>query len=244
MLIPCRISSPAILLMLSNMNMLLLSIDRALTVKWTFLYSGSVNSKQVHYIIVIPWMVTLLYFVILFCLTKIYPTYKQANAVMYISFTVVAVIGFIILIVSTYFIHEGARNQLIAISSSRVEQSGDVKQKERHLKYRECRLAFICIGIVVKFIIFWLPKVISMIYHYQQGKVKYRGLSIASCYLVLVNSICDPVIYVYMSKDIKKQIRHLFCKKQMRTPPAIIDTTCTVRLDLLSLSRSNVNLIV
>ena len=199
-----------IFIMLIILNVIILSIDRLLAVIWTFHYLASVKSIHVNIVLFGPWMFGIIYFLTLLTVCRITEVREIASELLFISFDILIIFGFLILVVSNSFIFKEARTQLIAISRTNVSTMDEPKEKEKKLKQRECRLALINIGIVVKFMMLWFPMIITMIYHQIYDEILSKLLVFTAYGLVLFNCICDPVMYVYLSKDIKKAVLRLF----------------------------------
>ena len=205
-----------VLILLSVMNMILLSGDRLYTVKWTFRYFDSVRSRQVHTAIILPWIISVIYLVTLITLLQFGDEKFQniVQHVMYISFDAIALIGFLTLVVASSFTYNEARRHLVRISSTNIAVANSSKQRKKNLRFREIRLALINIGLVIKFMVFWLPTIAMMTYHLIWKETTSEFVQNLSFHLVLINCLCDPTIYVLLSQDIRIVIQNVICKKQ------------------------------
>lgn len=203
-----------VLILLSVMNMILLSGDRLYAVKWTFRYLDSTTSKQIHTAIVLPWIISLIYFTILIALLHVGNEHIKdiVHHVIYITFDIFAVLGFLTLTVSSTVIYREARIQLVRIAKTSVSVSvlsPGSKPKEKQLRLRELRLALINIGLVIKFVVFWLPTLATMTYHLIWEAKTSKFVEYLSFHLVLINCVCDPTVYVLLSRDIHRAILFL-----------------------------------
>ena len=205
-----------VLILLSVMNMILLSGDRLYTVKWTFRYFDSVKSRQVYIAIILPWIISVIYLITLITLLQLGNENIQdiVQHVIYISFDTIAFLGFLTLAVTCSVIYKVARVQLVRISRTSVTDTINFKQRKKKLKFREIRLALINIGLITKFIILWLPTMATMTYHLVWEEATSEFLEHLAFHLVLLNCLCDSTVYVFLSKDIRGSIKSLSCKKQ------------------------------
>jgi len=78
------------------------------------------------------------------------------------------------------------------------------------VRSKECKIVRINVGMVAAFVLCWTPFLVAICQeHY--GK-KYEDSITVALYLVCLNYILDPIIYVSLSKDVKKQIKAKLCK--------------------------------
>lgn len=203
-----------VLLLLSVMNMILLSADRLFAVKWTFTYFQITSKRKVNIAIIFPWIITLVYFTVLVILlqTGTDLTRDTVTHVIYFSFDIIALIGFITLVVSNMVIYKETQGQLTHMRRNSVVDSSRKRNNEKTFNLRERRLAFINIGLVMKFVIFWLPILGSMNYHLIWEMSTSVAVEYLSFHLVLANCLCDPTVYVMLSKDIRKAVQRLLSK--------------------------------
>ena len=205
-----------VLILLSVMNMILVSADRLYAVKWTYRYFDSTNSKLIYIVIILPWVISLIYFIILITMLQSGNDYTKdiAQHIIYISFDVVALLGFFILTVSSTVIYKQTRIQLDRISRTSVVVQSSAKQKQKNLLFRKLRLAVINVGLVIKFVVFWLPTLATMTYHLTWEKSTSEFVEYFTLHLVLLNCLCDPTVYVFLSRDIRRSIRVLVFKEE------------------------------
>ena len=210
-----------VLILLSVMNMIILTGDRLYAVKWTFRYFDSITSRRIHTVIVLPWVISFVYFIVLVTLINIGNDHTKdiVQHIIYISFDFIAIVGFLTLTVSSSVIYREARIQLLRIARTSVTSSiikaGIKQDKDKTLKVRELRLAVINVGLVIKFVVFWLPTLATMTYHLIYEAATSEFVEYLSLHLVLVNCVCDPTVYVLLSRDIHRAILHLTLGKEV-----------------------------
>ena len=80
-------------------------------------------------------------------------------------------------------------------------------------------------GLVVKFIVFWLPTLATMTYHLIWEEATSEFLEYLAFHSVLLNCLGDPTVYVFLSRDVRAAIQLMICNSNDNTdipPPAII----------------------
>ena len=130
-----------------------------------------------------------------------------------LSFSVIVLNGFVTLAVSNTFIYFEVRKQLRKMSKCLMEKSNDKYRKKYMSQRRESRLVVINFGMVAAFTLFWSPLVVSKIYKYIRSTCLSLEFELTFCFLVCCNFVCDPIIYVCLSHDVRKSIRHLLIKE-------------------------------
>ena len=210
-----------VLILLSVTNMILLSGDRLYAVKWTYRYIEVFTAGNVHTAVTVPWFLSVIYFIILLSLilNGNHETEKTAAHSIYVSFDVIAIIGFIILSSSSIAIYKAARSQLRRMRKTSVIAPTGALEMEKGFTAKERRLALINIGIVGKFVLLWLPSFIAMTYHLAYQTALSPHLDYLAFYLILVNCICDPTLYVLLSRDIRTTIMSNLQRRQSAVSP-------------------------
>ena len=125
-----------VFILISVMNMTLLSGDRLYAVKWTFRYLESVTSTQIYIAIVSPWVISVIYFITLITLLHICNEGIQdiIQHIIYISFDVIAMLGFLTLAVSSAILYKEARIQLLRISMTNITVANNSRKKRKGFK--------------------------------------------------------------------------------------------------------------
>ena len=204
-----------IFILLSIMNMILISGVRLYAIKRTFKYS-QLSSRKINCSIVLPWSVTIFYFVLLVVLMHTHLTPHMIQHVVYISFDAIALLGFLVLVTSNVFIYRAAKQQLVMIRHQSVFDAVGGNLTEKKLCLKECRLALINIGLVVKFVLFWVPTLTTMNYHLVWESGMSTWVEYLSFHMVLFTCLCDSVIYVLLSRDIRKTIKRFLLSGSLR----------------------------
>ena len=141
--------------LLSMLNLTLITLDRLIAVKWPFFYEDRIQTKQVFTAIGVVWGITISYGIVVTILVNVFD-FRASQYAGCVFFTVIVMTGFLTLSISNYFVFAEARKQLRAlekISIKHFDDSGTHKNKRRA---KECRLARINFGLVLCFFLFWI----------------------------------------------------------------------------------------
>ena len=204
--------SIAVTMSLSLFNLVSITLDRLLAVKLPFLYKASIKTMHVYIAIAGAWILSLIYFSVLITIWRVNGTSVMLD-VTNLSFSVIVLSGFVTLAVSNAFIYFEARKLLRKMSKFLMENSNDKYRKRYILQRRESRLVRINVGMVAAFTLFWSPTVVSTIYKYIRSTCLSLEFELILCFFVCCNFIFDPIIYICLSHDVIKSIRHLLIKE-------------------------------
>ena len=209
-------------------NLIGLSVDRLLSVVRPFCYFNSVSTRHVQGVILLPWVICGLMLIVIIVELSAGLSSEWVKIVVFIFFDMVVVVGLFILILSNSLLFREARRQLISISQTTASENG--KKKERKLHQKECKLALISIGTVLKFCVLWMPLIVSMALHQYKSEVRSHMMQFMVLVLVLLNTVLDPLIYVSTSNDIKKVLaKKLFTRKNVDSSSPSYHTQTTSR---------------
>ena len=179
---------------------------------------------QVYILIALPWTIASTYFTVLLILLKTGGESSRCDVThaIYISFDIIAFVGFITLVASNLVIYKQAQCQLTHMRRTSVAQCSTRKLNEKTFDLKERRLAFINIGLVAKFVVFWMPTLVTMNYHLLWESSTAAGVEYLSFHLVLANCLCDPTVYVCLSHDIRVSVqRFIFGKRVEEDSPEL-----------------------
>ena len=209
---------------LSMLNFTLLTVDRLIAVKWPFYYEDKVQTKQPFIAIVVVWGVTIVYGILMITLFDVLDP-GTARYLGNITFVVVVIIGFITLFTSNSFVFVEARSQLKAIEkiTHSIEnlsvEPGDKSNNKKEFRKKEFRLVRINIGLILFFLLFWINVFILfikfLVYTDEVKKPIPSEYIIASWYLVHIYYICNPLWYVALNSDVKREVKQLFSGKKV-----------------------------
>ena len=202
-----------VVILLTIINLISLTLDRLLAVKYPFFYQTSIKTKHVYIIISIAWILSLVYAIILVTVSNI----MAGNAIKgaaHLSFFIIVLIGFITLAVSNSFIYFEAKKQLKAISAVTIDTLDREQAKQSKLSFKELKLVRITVGIVTSFIVHWIPLLMSSLYNYNNNTIISFSLEFEfiAWYMACCNYIWSPMIYVALSRDVKMEIKRLIKK--------------------------------
>ena len=203
----------------------LITVDRLIAVKWPFFYVKSFHTKQSLIAIAIVWGVTIAYAIVMVILFLVLDP-ETSQYLGNVTFATVVIAGFLILFISNSFVFVKARCQLRSIDKLfhsikkiSAESSGKSSNKERDHRKKEFRMVRIIIGLILCFflllinvLILTIMKVVYVDENEPPISLKYV---LASWYLVLIYYICNPLCYVALSCDVKREVKQLFRGKRL-----------------------------
>ena len=210
---------------LSMLNFTLITVDRLIAVKWPFFYVKSFHTKQSLIAIAIVWGVTIAYAIVMVILFLVLdPEISQYLG--NVTFATVVIAGFVILFISNSFVFVEARCQLRSIDKLfhsikkiSAESSGKSSNKERDHRKKEFRMVRIIIGLILCFFLFLINVLIltimKVVYVDENEPPISLKYILASWYLVLIYYICNPLCYVALSCDVKREVKQLFRGKRL-----------------------------
>ena len=214
-----------VVVVLSMLNFTLITVDRLIAVKWPFFYEEKIHNKQSLIAIAVVWGVTIAYatvMTILFIFLDPGTSKYLGNA----TFVTVVITGFIMLFISNSFVFVEARSQLRSIEKMlhsiktiSAESSDKSNNKERDYRKKEFRLVRIIIGLILCFFLFWINVLIltimKIIYIDRAEPPISLKYILVSWYLVLTYYICNPLWYIVLSCDVKREVKQLFRGKKL-----------------------------
>ena len=209
----------------SMLNFILITADRLIAVKWPFFYMDRIHTKQSLIAIAIAWGITIAYAILMITIVSVLDlgtTRYLGNVI----FLVVVIIGFITLFISNSFVFVEARGKLRAfekithVIENMVEPSGKSKNKEKEFRKKEFRLVRVSIGLILCFFLFWINSLIltikKTVYVSEVNPPIHFNYFLSSWYLIQVYYIFNPLWYVALSYDVKREVKKLFRRKQCR----------------------------
>ena len=208
----------------SMLNFTLITVDRLIAVKWPFFYEDKIHTKQSLIAIAAVWGITLAYAIVMITLFNVLDprTLKYLGE---ITFVVIITTGFTTLLISNSFVFVEARRQLRAIEkithsieNITAEPSLKSSNTRRESWKKKFRLVRINIGLILCFFLFWTNLVILYIRLLVCADEKEPPIRVeyilASWYLGFTYYICNPLWYVALSYDVKREVKQLFFRKQ------------------------------
>lgn len=191
---------------LSVINRTSVTLDRAIAVKRPFFYESKFNTKTVMKIIIGQNVLAVLYLILLF-ITRNCMNENAFFDVLSLAFIIVVVLGFVVLTVSNIVVFMEARKQIAMICKA-TTFSKDGKSKRSCQRQKECKVVRINVGMVLVFMVCWLPFLAAICEEHATRKSR-ESLLMVGLYTVTLNFILDPIIYISLSHDVKNQIKKL-----------------------------------
>ena len=209
----------------SMLNFTLITADRLIAVKWPFFYMDRIHTKQSLIAIAIVWGITTAYAILMITIFSVLD-YRTTKYLGNVIFLVVVIIGFVTLFISNSFVFVEARGKLRAFEKithgieNIVEPSDKSKNREKDFRKKEFRLVRVSIGLILCFFLFWINAFILSIRKIVHASEVDPPVSydyfLASWYLIQVYYIFNPLWYVALSYDVKREVKKLFRRKQCR----------------------------
>ena len=213
-----------VVVVLSMLNFTLITVYRLIAVKWPFFYEGRVHTKQSLIAIAVVWGIIISYAILMITLFNVLDPGTTRYLRNFI-FLAVVVTGFITLFISNSFIFVEARSQLKAIEkiTHSIEnlsvEPGNKSNNKKEFRKKEFRLVRINIGLILFFLLFWINVFILfikfLVYTDEVKKPIPSEYIIASWYLVHIYYICNPLWYVALNSDVKREVKQLFSGKKV-----------------------------
>lgn len=175
-------------------SLMITTADRFIAIKYPF-FHNSITSKVVVIVVMTSWMPTIIFLVVTSAVGGITSqNLKVVHVIMIASAsTVLAVSNILVYIVAKK--HE----QFLK------ENSANRKQTEKST----LKATYVCLCIVLSFIVFWLPYCIHDILELIGSLDGGSGFDIIVEQIALFNSLIDPILFVCLSKLVRKEISHI-----------------------------------
>lgn len=197
------------LLMELFISMFLSTMDRLITIKHPYRYER-IKVSQIVVIILNSWLPGMA-FIAGSIVTKTSQESMSAISIVLIG------LAMIVLITSNLLIHIIAKRHWIVIRQQSLPKSIDRKTP---IEKKRLKSTYVCLAIVISFLVFWLPYFIHGILLLTKRDV---GKRVTGCVEVLAvaNSVFFPLLFVLFRKDVKKELSRLFKKKKPTTESSV-----------------------
>ena len=192
--------------MLMGMFLILITttIDRLIAIKYPVFYE-SLTSKHCLIVIVSSWLLP-----VLFLSIGLNSDYVKYNYL--VLSTILIGIATVILTASSVIVYGVVKKHLNMIKLNRVVDDESTK-KEQSIKL--AKSIFVCLLIVVTFVLCWFPHlvhdILTLANIYEPSNDKPFTMIVEV--IALCNSGLDPVFYVLLNKNVKREIRKFKRKK-------------------------------
>ena len=173
------------------------TIDRLIAIKYPFIYD-SLTSKHCFIVIVSSWLLPLLFL----CIGLI-SDYGKYNYIL--LSTILISIATVILTASSIIVYGVVKRHVNMIKLNTVIDNGS-RKKEQSIKL--AKSIFVCLLIVVTFVLCWFPylvhDILTLANIYEPSNDKPFTMIVEV--IALCNSGLDPVFYVLLNKNVKREI--------------------------------------
>lgn len=187
----------------SAINTIFISGDRLVAIMWPYFYLNKVQDNHVFLIIGLDWTINILYLIMGFTLWMV--DYADRVVVLFYSIASVIPSTIIILMIVNTIIFITAWKQLKSIAV--VITPITVKSAQAWQESHQIKAAKICYGVVITLIIFYSPTMLQIILKLIHGvETSNRLIDIFVDYGLVLNTIVDPIIYVFINKKLRQQI--------------------------------------
>ena len=207
-------------MLLSITNRISVTIDRALAVKKPFYYQSKFNTRTVIKITILQYLIAVFYLVVLYLADR-WMDKEGFLDLLSLMFIIVVGVGFLVLTASNIIVYIEAHRQINMIC--KVTYADSTKKQRTCQRQKECKIVRINFGMVIVFVVCWTPFLAAICQEHAKGK--FQDLLTVSIHLLALNYILDPIIYVSLSRDVKNQLKELFCKKTKRTSSEFASTS-------------------
>ena len=209
-----------IVVFLSMINFTLITVDRLIAVKWPFFYIYKIDTKQSLIAIAVVWGITTIYAIVMITLFSVLNV-KTSIYLEDVTFVAVVITGFILLFVSNSFVFVEARKHLrrreiitLRLTNIAIEPSNRLNNEEKEFRKKDFRLMRINVGLILCFFLFWINILIVniklLVYADEVQPPMSKEYILASWYLIQIYYIFNPLWYVTLSHDVKREVKRFF----------------------------------
>ena len=186
--------------LVSLFHLALISIERFVAMKYSLRYESIVNKSRLTVAVAGSWLIVMVYFI-----TRIIPGVKAIPA------HILATASLLVIPychISVYFVCRRHTNQ---IKSEQVSQEASAKFLAERKAWKTT--SFIILGVFTCY----LPGLLRSLAFQSSPRVSIQRMSTSfyplgfSCFML--NSLCNPIIYCWRSKEIREALKQLL-KKQ------------------------------
>lgn len=205
---------------LSSFCNLPLTGERLIAIKWPFVYQN-IQPLHVYIVCFLSWLPPIIFysFALGYELDAYYGDLLNATIIL---------ATMVLLTIANGMIYGVVRMQKLKIANLQVEDlqpSGTNMESINHLessgvteeskkersKKRNVKASYICVGLVIDYVIFWFPTCFLDLLKIRNlaTSVVYTGAFINLFFVrfALLNSFFDPIIYISMNKGIRREIK-------------------------------------
>ena len=181
-------------------NLLVLTLDRFVYIKFPFQYS-KLTEPKIYIIISVSWVLPLLLLLV--------PNLAQAIVYDIISLSLILV-SFLVLLISNICIYRVARAHQKKVKKQRksfCQHDSDANEVKHLNSKKHYKAVKICFGMVVTFLTFWIP-----LFVHDAAKLigfSHPTFTIITVLLAFSNSAIDPILYSVLSVDLRSEVHRI-----------------------------------
>jgi len=185
-------------------NLMLVTVDRFTAIRFPMFYNR-ITIKTVLVALIIVWLIPVAFLL----LTLV------VSGISYLAFVLVTFLGITILMLENLLIYCIVRKQVKNIKSVRVVSSNELLKDNQRLSMLTTNQAshhrafFICLAMVLSYVIAWLPATVYVLYNLvtTHEKPTHRAYQNLIVFLAFSNSISDPIIYTWFNRKLKMRMK-------------------------------------
>lgn len=202
----------ATFMLLSLLNRTMVSVDRLVAVLNPYFYEEKFTTKLVILLTICQGVVGSVYLTLALIIQEIFGLEQKKRFVIY-SIIVFAGIGFLTLTVSNIFIYREARKQIKIICKLKVGLKH--KESEDSRKHHEYKIVRTFSFMIFLFVLCWTPFLVVVICK-NTNEMLPKYTMFVVLFLLSLNYIFNPIIYVATSKDVKTELKKVCHRERYR----------------------------
>ena len=186
-------------LVLILLNLVALTVERFIAIKFPFQYRKSFKRRHIYYAIALIWTIPTIWAAIAAIMQK------KSTVHSFCVYTMLVTVpcSTIVLLVSNVHIFVEAHKQIKAVSHTRVQTTPKTISNKR-LK-QEMKAVYICFGLTLLFIVSWLPSMIAhtILYFTKRELINIKIVTI----IWQFSPVLDPILYVVVNRDLRDTLK-------------------------------------
>lgn len=192
---------------LTALMMVAISVERFIAVLYPFFYINKIKVAHIYIVIASVWLLSIAYGFS----GIVVAVFEREEGYVLSSY------GWIVIIIVAYISLAASNTVLFIIAKKQIRLIAATKNKDDHknkTKRQEIKAARICFGVVLTFMVCYVPKLIDAIKQLVTGRRETNQLhSLFIQYGFILKTISDPIVYVIMNKDMKRKLIDIILRK-------------------------------
>lgn len=168
-----------------------------MAIQYPYRYEA-MECKMVYRAIVVSWLIPLIFTGVGLCIKT---NDKLIEKKLHVTSTIVICASITVLVATNLKVHHIAK------------QAAQTLTKKKHSKV--LKSTYVCFVLVGSFVVLWFPFLVHNVltlcgvYVADSNKTTTRVV----VQIAFLNSVLDPVLYVFFRKDVKREIANVFCAR-------------------------------